>query len=250
MNNEDKQKFRKLFGIEPELLGETVIISPFLSPKIFKTELKKPQYFKGLVYKGINGVYKNKKITFIHTGIGEVLVGDCVLAQDAERVSAIIFLGAVGAVNGLKIGDNVIIEKAFHENSFFSDQGKEASFCLKDTFSAPSDIGLLELSQDLLKQKKLQMPKINVLSLRSLWQQDRDFGLFIKKKNIQSVDLECAYFYACAKQKKIKALAFCFVSDQIINRPYWSDFSLAEKMRIKNSIAVLVNLALELCVLS
>ncbi len=249
MNKDDRLKFKKLFGLGDELLGNALIISPFLSPKFFKAEVKAEQSFKGLIYTGARGIYENKKVTFINTGIGHTLVGDCVLAQDPEKISTIIFLGAVGALNGLKIADCVFVKQAFFDTQYYEKFGMKWEDN-PGAYSFGADDRLVDLCAELLKKEKAEIRQIDVVSLNSIWEEDESKVLALKKKNIQAVDLECAIFYAAAKSKKIKALGLCFVSDLLLSKPYWSNLSAPEQEKLKKSIKFLVKTALALSVLA
>ncbi|MFH2137575.1 MAG: hypothetical protein ABII88_03590 [Candidatus Omnitrophota bacterium] len=244
MQEQDKLKFKGLFGIAPEEAGEAMIISPFFNMRFFKQQFKKHNAFKGMVFKGINGIYKNKKITYVNTGMGYTLVGDCVLAQEITNVKKIIFLGAVGSVDGLEVGDCVIVQKAFFEKEYykkFGICGKEDS--LESGFFP--DEFLVNNCEMLAREQKIAIKKVDVMSVHSFWEENAGLAHRLRQKNIQAVELECAGFYALAALSKIKALALCFVSDHIMNRPYWSDFSLSEKSKMLESTQSLVNLALE-----
>lgn len=248
MNENESLKFKKLFGIEPQSLGDALIISPFLGAKLFKAELKQQKFFKGIVYNGITGIYKNRKISFINTGMGYPLVVDCLLALDEKRVSSVIFLGAAGAVNSLQIADCVVVTRAFFDQSYYERFNIHVLEKSETQGFGPDD-KLLALCENKIKTQCNDLKKITLLSLNSLWCQDEKMVLSLKEKGIQAVDLEAAMFYAAAKNKKLKALALCFVSDLLLTKPYWSEFSLAEKLMLKKSIGRLVKLALEISVL-
>jgi len=125
MSEIEDKKFIKLFGITQDQIGDCIVLSPFFNPKLFASQVENPQYFKGMLFHGLSGTFKNKKITFIYTGMGQTLVADCVLAQDKNRIKAIIFLGAIGAVRDLEIADKVIIEQAFFDQTYYSKFGIE-----------------------------------------------------------------------------------------------------------------------------
>jgi len=248
MIKEDKLKFKKLFGTDYARLGQRLIISPFFSPKLFGVKLKNSKYFKGLIYKGVTGAYRGQTITFVNTGIGQTLVADSILAQDQDNICSVIFLGAVGAVNSLSVADLVLVKQA----CFDADYYQRLDMYFKNDLSVNNfkpNNKLAQLCSDFLSKQKINVKEINVISLNSLWQQDDNLIQRIQKKGIQAVDLECAFFYAMAKKKKIKALALCYVSDLLPTKPYWRDLSDVDRIQVQKSISDLIKAALDLSVL-
>ncbi|MBU1043744.1 MAG: hypothetical protein KJ915_05015 [Candidatus Omnitrophica bacterium] len=245
MNKIEEKKFIKLFGISYDEIGEFLVISPFFNPKLFASFLKNSQYFRGMLFHGLTGVFKDQKVTFIYTGMGQSLVADCILAQDQKRVKAIIFLGAIGAVRDLKIADNVIIEKAFFDTTYYNKLGIAFGEGLKKEFFPAKK--LVDSSLMLAKEKNIFLKKASTLSIHTFIDQGAEVADELYRAGVQSVDLECALFYAAANLKKINAIALCFVSDNLLTRPFWGEFSLSEKLKIKNQMAELVKFSLELC---
>lgn len=243
MNKIDAMRFSKLFGIKYEEVGDFLVISPFFSPKLFSAQLQRVLFFKGMLFHGLSGIYKEKKITFIYTGMGQSLVADCVLAQEPQRVKAIVFLGAVGAVSDLEIGDNVIIEKAFFDTGYFKEFGINLGENLIKEFLPHNEFVEHCLIMD--KVQNLGFKKANVSSVHTFLNQGPEVAKNFNQLGIQSIDLECALFYAAAIKRQIKAIALCFVSDNILSKPFWSDFSLQDQLKVKNQMPKLVKFSLE-----
>lgn len=243
MNQLEKKKFKKIFGVDSESIGQTLIISPFFHAKLFRAKLKKCEFFKGLIYHGVRGDYQGRQITFVNTGIGEALVADCVLAQDERKTKQIIFLGAAGALQNLRIGDCVYIDKAFYDTDYFKKFG--FGFTQKNMISFKPDKSLIEIFLGTKHWRENDIKQASIISLHTLWDQNSELINRIIQLNIDCIDLECALFYAAAARKKIKAVAFCYISDLIPSKPYWGDFLTPEICRIKQSISRLVCLALE-----
>lgn len=240
----DILKFRKLFGANPELFTGTVIISPFFSMKLFSSKVTKLKKFKGLVFKGIQGMYNGRKFSYVNTGIGQSLVADCVLALSLTKISKIVFLGAVGAVGNLKIADCVLVKEACFNKSYYQKLEVKRDVALSEEFQA--DEKLTNNCNQFAKNLEIKIKQVSVLSWHSLWEQEKEMIKIATNEKIHALDLECAFFYATANKKNIKSLALCYVSDHIINRPYWDEFSIREHLSIKNSVISLVKLALEL----
>jgi len=244
MKDAEGKKFKKLFGISRDDLGEVLLISPFFHVKLVASELKQKKFFKGMIFHGLNGFYKNKKITFVNTGMGQTLVADCILAQDPEKIKAVIFLGAVGAVKDLEIADIVVIKEAVFDTQYYRNFGinfKEGE--LKKFYP---DAQLLEYSLNTAGKRNYHLRQANVISLHTFWDQAEQRANQLANNGMKSVDLECALFYAAARRKKIKAIAFCFVSDNIVSRPFWGDFSVKERLEMKKRASEIVCLGLEL----
>lgn len=244
MKSLEKEKFNKIFGVSRDEIADVLLISPFFNVKLFASKLKKKKFFKGLLFHGLNGIYGTKKVTFINTGMGQSFVVDCMLAQDPQKIKAVIFLGAVGAVQDLKIADSVVIKEAVFDTKYHAKFG--INFQANDARVFYPDMQLLEKSTAIALEKRYDLKQANVSSIHTLWEQPKARAEELAKKGIQSVDLECALFYAAALEKKIKSIAFCFVSDQILSRPFWGNFSAAERLAMKNKAAEIVDLGLEL----
>lgn len=243
MTESERKKFKKLFGIAPECMGQALIISPFFNTKLLQAKLKNSEFFKGLVYKGVQGNYQGTQITFINTGIGQSLTVDCLLAQDSEKIKKIIFLGAVGAVRDLNFADMVLIDKAFYDANYYQKFG--FNFNQKQIKNFSPGEKLIDLCFKVAQTQKYKLKKASLISVHTLWDQNDEMIQRIYDDNIQCLDLECALFYATAALKKIEAVALCYVSDLINAKPYWSDFSPRDCRLVKKNIANLVNIALE-----
>lgn len=244
MNDMEEKKFKKIFGISRDDVGEVLLISPFFHVKLLASELKQKTFFKGMIYHGLNGFYQNKKMTFVNTGMGQTLVADCVLAQRPEKIKAVIFLGAVGTVKDLDIADIVVISEALFDTQYHSQFGINFKEGEQNKFYP--DMQLLQCGLRIAGEKKYNLKQANVISIHSLWDQPEQRAKELAKNGVQSVDLECALFYAAAREKKIRSIAFCFVSDNIVSRPFWGKFSMEERLKMKNKASEAVSLGLEL----
>ncbi|MBU4304416.1 MAG: hypothetical protein KJ893_02145 [Candidatus Omnitrophica bacterium] len=244
MTKTNALKFKKLFGAEPESMSATLIISPFFPLKVFSAHLKKQVFFKGLVFKGVRGIYKNTPVTFIHTGMSATLVSDCVLAQEPRHTGKIIFLGAAAAVQRLNVGDCVIIKEAGLDIEHYRHYGFECRQKEERGFFA--DKGLIEQSIRAARERNIDLKPTRLMSVYSLWDQDESFAEALVQKDIQAIDLECALFYAAAGRRHIKAAALCYISDHIKHRPFWSEFTLPERLAVRKSFLSIIQVSLEL----
>ncbi|MCK4995122.1 MAG: hypothetical protein KAS13_08790 [Candidatus Omnitrophica bacterium] len=244
MKNEEEKKFEKMFGMSRNDMGEVLLISPFFHTKLVTPELSEQKFFKGMIFHGLNGIYKSSKMTFINTGMGQNLVVDCILAQDPNKIKAVIFLGALGAVKDLEIADSVVITEAIFDTQYHKKFG--INFNGNDQKTFYPDAQLLENSLDKALALGFDLKQANVISIHTFWDQTKQRVQELTEMGAQSVDLECALFYAASHVKKIKSIAVCFVSDNIASRPFWGKFSAAERVAMKNKASQLVRLGLEL----
>ncbi len=244
MKDIEEKKFEKIFGISRHDIGKVLIISPFFHAKIIASELKRQKFFKGLIFHGVSGVYKNKQITFVNTGMGQTMVVDCILAQDPQKLKAVIFLGAIGAVQNLKISDAVVLKEAVFDTQYHKKFGINFKSDSKNVFYP--DPQMLKNSLATAIEKGYDLKQANVLSIHTFWDQEKPRVEELAKNGVQSVDLECAFFYAATSRQKIKAIAFCFVSDNIISRPFWGEFSKTERSAMKGKALEIVRLGLDL----
>ena len=246
MKNQDALKFKALFGVGQELVPESIIVSPFFSIKLFSALLKDKQSFKGMMFSGVRGLYKNKEIMFIKTGVGATLVHDCVLALSEAKVSKIIFLGAVGAVSELDVGDCVLIKKAFFDKEYCS--SLRISLIESNENSYGPDVSLVDLCEKISQKNNFKLKPADIMSLHSIWNENDELVLNLKDKRIDAVELECSIFYGITKFLKQSSLALCFVSDHLINSPFWSEKSLSNQSSIKKNMQDLSRLALDLLI--
>ena len=244
MKDIEENKFKKMFGISRDEIGEVLLISPFFHAKIIAPELKKHKFFKGLVFHGLSGVYKNEKVTFVNTGMGQSLVVDCILAQDPEKIKAVIFLGALGAVKDLEIADGVVVKEAVFDTQYHKKFG--INFKEEDNRSFYPDASLLKNSLDTAIEKGYSLKQANVMSIHTFWDQAKPRAEELAQNGVQSVDLECAFFYAATRKQNIKAIALCFVSDNILSRPFWSEFTKGERSAMRKKASEIVRLGLAL----
>lgn len=243
MKDQDKLKFKALFGIDQALIPESIIISPFFSIKSAASFLKEKHNFKGMFFSGVRGLYKGKEIIYIKTGVGATLVHDCIAAIPQHLSAKIIFLGAVGAVNGLNIGDCVLVNKAFLAQEYFA--GMNISLMQQSTCGYEPDVLLAKQCKALAQKQNVNLKKVDVMSLHSLWAEDEKLIAQLQEKNIDAVELECAVFYGTSKLKQKNSLALCVVSDHLEKKPFWSEFAISEQSCLKKSMQDLMQLALD-----
>jgi len=244
MTNGCEKKFERFFGIPVDKCGQVLIISPFFGAKLFSAQLNRACDFKGMLFHGVSGMYEEKKVTFINTGMGQTFTADCVLAQNAQKIKAIIFLGAVGALQDLNISQGVLIQEAFFDSDFFSELGLLSRQDQALRFGPDPELSII--SRRIASEQKYELEPARVISINTLWQQEPESARPFINRGMQAVDLECAFLYAAAARKKIKTAALCYVSDHLIEKPFWTDFPPTERSSLQNAMKKLAEIALKI----
>jgi uridine phosphorylase len=90
---------RVSFNCEPGIIQENVIIAPVWRPELFENCVDNITQVVDSIYKLWNFSIKDKKITYILTGIGASNVMEAVLALGCTPCKNIIFIGSVGGLD-------------------------------------------------------------------------------------------------------------------------------------------------------
>ena len=100
-------------GVDLEKINENVIIAPWWEPSVLPN-LGDAEYLSESEFASIrvwNIETKNKKITYIKTGIGAPVLMDIVLALGVTSCKKIVFIGSAGSLDdNIEIGDIVLPE--------------------------------------------------------------------------------------------------------------------------------------------
>lgn len=103
----DEDIVKGTLGCNPSAINEDVIIAPFWKPEIYSDYVESVDtIIDGKVYELF---HKDKKITFIQSGIGAPQIGDDTLALSCTKCKRIVFTGSVGGLDkNQRIGDLII----------------------------------------------------------------------------------------------------------------------------------------------
>lgn len=242
-----EQRFRVLFGIERQRLGPGLVISPFLNSRQAGRHMSSPRFFSGMAFSGVCGKISGKPISFICSGMGHPLTADCVLAQDAQRVNTIVFVGAVGAWRQRAIGDCVVISRALFDTQYYR-QFPGCALNAGGLAEFVPDASLVLFSENAAQLRDIALSRIAIASVNSLWQQDEEMVPRLEAGGVSGIDLECALFYAAAAHCAISAVSLAVVTDIPGERPYWGGFSLTERRAVSRNIHCLLQLSLHIAV--
>ena len=209
--------FYDLFGINPEDVQETCVLSPFL--------------YKGLTHDfGIDKLSKGARyasasvdnITLIHTQIGALQVGDCVLHLKETNCKKVILFGACGAVeNHYSIGTIITPKKAYNYESFSSLINDE--YIVPDSYEA--DAGLLKQCYD-NHDHCASLGSVNL---------EKDYILRLKQNSIGVVDMETCALYAACEQSFLHGIAVLYVTDHIEKSDVFDKKSAADYTHISEA---------------
>ena len=213
--------FQKLFSIDPKQIKQDVIITPFLSPNLFK---QKPDATskKGLFFE----VLSEEKFSVVRCGMGTVFVADAVLYLRQTRCKRVYFLGSCGSVSSLALGDVVVAQKAFAYESFTE--------IINNKFPKTNVGPDKELIRSFQKYNKGKYKEATLATVCSLCLEEERVFPF-KKNNIQAVDLEVSAFYSAAKYSGLSALAILYVTDVVKEKPFYRKFTTGESELIRDS---------------
>ncbi len=219
--------FERLFGINESKVKKTCVILPLLSKNLLKF-LNIENLYRGKLY--ASG--ENNSFTIIQTGIGAPLLGDSMLYLKDTACKNVVLFGSCGLVSkkqALDIGGIVAPSKCLAFESF-------TSMLLKDKM--PSSI--FSPDKDLFKDfiatyKNSSIKEVTCATLGSLKLETDYIGLF-EKENIDVLDMECSAFFSSAKSIGLKAIALFYVTDILIEKPFYTPLSAKDSLSLNSSI--------------
>ena len=111
MQKFDSCYFFAFWGLKPEKIKATVIVSPNIYPQRFAKIVDEKVPIKKSIWGNLAGNFK--KCTFIKTPMMQSAVSDAILLLAKTKCKRIILVGAIGALpEGIKIGDVIMTNKA------------------------------------------------------------------------------------------------------------------------------------------
>lgn len=197
-------------GCDLENINEVVIVSPFVSISAVEKRLTSTRAkFQGIFFiKGISGVYRKQKITFISTIPSGDLPADVVMFLKNSPAKRYLFAGSFGALFNTSPGSVFYVNQAFSVESYLG------------LFEKPKEKRVYK--KHLLPEQPLAVTRefkgLKILSTRSLaaeadleWLQDlQDLGF-------KGLDMESANFLSSAKLTERSASALLFAADFPLN---------------------------------
>jgi purine-nucleoside phosphorylase len=246
----DKLKFFKFcYGVEPENLAADVIVTPFIPLDRFKRHCRVKSEFKGKIYSGFNAERQGKKVTVVHSGLGDRLTGDAVLLLGLLPVKNIIFAGACGGLGDLKIGDLVVAESAFNGEGFsrYFDKASNIEKIFDNGIPIKSDLEFTEGLYSFTRNgsKKRAVGKGSVFTIGSLVAETKENISCIQKMSFLGVEMELSAFYRAAEVIEAKAAGLLVVSDLPLGRHLGEEFGRGEREVMKSGVEDVIRLSVE-----
>ncbi|MCK5595622.1 hypothetical protein KAI19_05535 [bacterium] len=218
-------KFEILFGVKESQIKSTCIIMPFLKKGMMK-DFGIKQFSKGRLY----GTGNSELFTLIQTGMGSALAGDAVLYLNDTSCKNIILFGSCGlteSTKDIKLGSLITSSKCHSMESFTEilsgcDRNRSVSYPDKDLLD-----GFLKINREHVK-------KAACASVGSLVMEERNIDLF-RTKGIRIVDMECSAVFSASKHIGCKAISLFYVSDILIEKPFYIKLNKKEEEIINSS---------------
>jgi purine-nucleoside phosphorylase len=207
-------EFQRLFALPSSEIKPLCIITPFLSKEI-TDELHVPKLSKGVLYSSGTG----DKFSLITSHMGAGFVGDAVLHLKNTDCKQIIFFGSCGMIQDnpdLKIGDVIMIDKAYNQDSFIQMLSN----------NPPTDIYYPDKN---LADKFSSLNKASCLTVNSL-KLEQEYIKHLTTK-IDVIDMETAAVYAAAQHVGMKSIAVLFITDILGKVPYYDQTNFKQVMR-------------------
>lgn len=232
----DKKIFKNFFGIEPSQISDKVIISPFLSINSFKKISPLSKEFKGYIFSGIT----SKEFTYIKTGMGSNMLGDCILSLKNSPVKTMVFIGSCGGFGGVRIGDIILPKRAYNGEGFSRYFNETAAI---SDFPPENFIPLNDASYKnaftALKQSSVEFKTGDIYTIGSLFAEKNDFLKSLGANGFVGIDLELSAFFSSLKILDIKGAALLYAEDTPLSIPFWASFKKTPLSTVINSTAKL-----------
>lgn len=219
-------KFETLFGVKESQIKRTCIIMPFLKKGILK-DFGIKKFLKGRLY----STGSSELFTLIQTGMGAALTGDAVLYLNSTSCKNIILFGSCGLIEStkdIKLGSLITPLKCLSIESFsemLSGRNRNWSVSYPDKC----------LLESFLKTNNKYVKKAVCASASSLKLEEENINLF-REKGIQIVDMECSAVFSAAKHINCRAIALLYVTDVLIEKPFYMKLNKKEELSINSSI--------------
>jgi purine-nucleoside phosphorylase len=223
-----------LLGIRSkEIIADKIVLSPFVALNRFKQEFTSiDKTFSGKTgYKGFTGNINGQRLSVINTGLGTLPVGDLVLWLK-DMVRTVMLVGSVGTLSGeLQIGDYFIPDTAIDGEGFTHYHLQNPS----QRFLTANQVRLTDNMRS--KCGRFTVKRGTVYTIGSLYaEQDTMFLEFLKNQGVSALDMETSAFYTAAQKAGIDALAFHYVSDRPLEKPFYEKLSNEDQLRLNYAV--------------
>jgi len=193
--------FHSLFGVEPNEIQKTCVLTPFIYRELV-TDLQTTPFHRGLPYSCAQG----KGFTLIYSRPGALSTADAVLFLKDTPCEQLILLGACGsAAEDHTAGKLILVKEAVNMESF----SHLLKFGPVPDERCPADPGLLER----LRQAT-GLPAESCATFGSIKLED-EYLEKLREKDITVIDMECSAFLAAGAHIQKPAAALLYISDII-----------------------------------
>lgn len=215
---EKTEIFKKFFGINPDKIKKNCLICQANDASLFIGKNSKTSS-TGIFFKIDNS--NHETVISIKNNF---FIADCVLLLKETPCENIFLFGPCGILAPFKIGDKLIIEKAFNfeSASAFLDFPSDAKayYPCKTLFKKFSSFSRLKTSacatvNSLLLEKR-HIPKL-------------------KELQISSLDMETSIVFSCAEKIGKSAIAVLYATDSPEKKPFFGKLEEHEKSALKCS---------------
>jgi purine-nucleoside phosphorylase len=111
MKKYDSRYFSAFWGLKPEQIKATIIVSPNIYPQRFAKIIDEKFSPKKSIWGNLVANFKN--FTYVKTPMLQSAVADLIALLPKTKCRKLVFLGAIGALSkGIKIGDVIMTDKA------------------------------------------------------------------------------------------------------------------------------------------
>lgn len=247
----DKLKFFKYsFGCEPDLLPETIVVTPFLPVSRFGKYCDVTASFKGRMYSGSVSKKEDRHIGILRCGIGDRMLGDAVLLLAEAKVKNLIFTGSCASICDARVGDLFVAKRALGGEGFSRYHRDDSNIenIVKNELFAASEVALTDKLLDFASnkaQKGSSLSSGDIFTIGSIMAEDEDLLRFVKSKGISAIEMELSAVYQAARISDIKATALLWVSDIPLYKPLWEEFDAEERAAYNNGMEEAIRLSAE-----
>ena len=208
---EPKRIINRVFGVNPDQIASTVLISPTKRHVAeFIEQLKNPQPF-GTWFTGVSGFLDEGFVTVLDNIRYAPGMADCVYFLQFAGVRNILYTGSIGGLaNGMEIGDFVIAkdcERGDGASGYFASLFEKACVC---TELAEKVRPFLQAVAD---EEKIQLFEGRIFTTDSLAAETIDFLTALSTQSFLGIEMETSALYTVAESAEMNAVAAHIVSD-------------------------------------
>lgn len=209
-------KFDKLFGVRAGQVRKNCVLLPCVN-KDMLAGFGVKSLGRGKLY----GCSNLGNFSLIHTGMSAGLVGDAVLYLKETPCENVVLFGSCGSLGKLDIGSLVMPVKCVAQESF------------TEMLKGAQEPRVFYPDNDLTEAFLQQYPdagikKATCLTVSSLKLEEERAQAF-QDQGIDVVDMECSAFFSSARHVGLKAMSLFYVSDVVLEKPFYLPLSVQDK---------------------